>query len=426
MPLMSSATLPLPDWLARLETLSPREIDLGLDRVNQVLERLALQRPNNVFHVAGTNGKGSCVAMLEALLLHDETGVGSYTSPHMIRYNERIRIDGREASDDQIVAAFERIEALRDNVPLTYFEYGTLAAMVVFADANVDTAILEVGMGGRLDAINAIEPDAGIITNISLDHCDWLGEDTESIAVEKAGIMRRGKPVVFGAKKMPRTIAERAKATRARLLVAGRDYDWLQGREGWMWSDSQQQLENLDRPALPGDHQLQNAAAVLAMLKAAGRRDLLRVDKVNDALSGLRLAGRMQRIEGTHRYLLDVAHNAAAAAALATVLGAEPIDGQTVAIIGVLDDKDVSGIVSPLVGHVDHWIAVTADSPRAIRSGELARQVANLSNSACLAADSLNQALQQAQILASTDDQILVTGSFYLVGPVLSELYSRR
>jgi dihydrofolate synthase/folylpolyglutamate synthase len=425
MPLMSPATLPLPDWLARLEILSPREIDLGLDRVDQVLERLALPRPKNVFHVAGTNGKGSCVAMLEALLLHDEACVGSYTSPHMIRYNERIRINGGEASDEQIVAAFERIEALRGSMPLTYFEYGTLAALVVFADANVDTAILEVGMGGRLDAVNAVEPDAGIITNISLDHCDWLGEDTESIAVEKAGIMRRDKPVVFGSRKMPRTIAERAKATRARLLVAGRDYDWLHGSDGWMWSDSQQRLEGLKMPALPGDHQLENAAAVLAMLKAAGRHDLLHADKVNDALSGLRLAGRMQRIEGTNQYLLDVAHNAAAAAALATVLESEPIDGQTVAIIGVLNDKDLSGIVSPLVGHVDHWIAVTADSPRAIESGELARQVANLSGSACLAAESLSQALQQAQLLASPTDQILVTGSFYLVGPVLSELYSR-
>ncbi len=423
---MSSATLRLPDWLARLETLSPREIDLGLERVDQVLERLALQRPKSVFHVAGTNGKGSCVAMLEALLLNDGTCVGAYTSPHIIRYNERIRINGREASDEQIVAAFERIEALRGDVPLTYFEYGTLAALVVFADANVDAAILEVGMGGRLDAVNAVEPDAGIITNISLDHCDWLGEDTESIAVEKAGIMRRGKPVVFGSRKMPRTIGERAKANRAHLLAAGHDYDWLQGGEGWMWSDSQQQLENLKRPALPGDHQLENAAAVLAMLKAAGRGDLLKADTVNDALSGLSLAGRMQRIEGTHRYLLDVAHNAAAATALADVLGAEPIEGQTVAIIGVLDDKDVAGIVTSLVGHVDHWIAVTADSPRAIESGELARQVANLSGKACLAAESLNQALEQAQSQASPRDQILVTGSFYLVGPVLSELYSRR
>ncbi len=425
MPLMSPATLPLPDWLARLETLSPREIDLGLDRVNEVLERLALQRPQNVYHVAGTNGKGSCVAMLEALLRHDETCVGSYTSPHIIRYNERIRINGREASDAQIVAAFERIEALRGSVPLTYFEYGTLAAMVVFAEANVDTAILEIGMGGRLDAVNAIEPDAGIITNISLDHCAWLGEDTESIAVEKAGIMRRGKPVVFGSRKMPRTIAERAQATRARLLVAGQDYDWLHGSDGWMWSDSQQQLENLGRPALPGDHQLENAAAVLAMLKAAGRSDLLQVDTVNDALSGLRLAGRMQRIEGTPRYLLDVAHNAAAAAALATTLAAEQGDGKTVVVIGVLDDKDVSGIVSPLLGHVDHWIATTADSPRAIDAGELARQIANISGSACLAAGPPQQALQEAQLLASHDDQILVTGSFYVVGPVLSELYSR-
>jgi len=423
---MSSAALPLPNWLARLETLSPREIDLGLDRVDQILERLALTRPKKVFHVAGTNGKGSCVAMLEALLRHDGTSVGSYTSPHVIRYNERIRVDGCEASDEQIVAAFERIEALRGDVPLTYFEYGTLAALVVFADANVDTAILEVGMGGRLDAVNAVEPDAGIITNISLDHCDWLGEDIETIAIEKAGIMRSGKPIVFASSKMPRTIGERAKAMRAHLIAAGHDYDWSPEGEDWAWRGVQQQLETLTRPALPGEHQLENAAAVLAMLEAAGRSDLLQADIVNKALSGLKLAGRMQRIDGSHNYLLDVAHNAAAARALATTLESQALGGQTVAIIGVLDDKDVAGIVNPLVSHVDHWIAVTADSPRAIESGELARQVANLSNKACLAAESLGQALEQAQSLASLDDQILVTGSFYLVGPVLSELYSRR
>jgi dihydrofolate synthase/folylpolyglutamate synthase len=424
--MMSSAALSLPNWLARLETLSPREIDLGLDRVDQILERLALMRPKNVFHVAGTNGKGSCVAMLEVLLRHDGASVGSYTSPHVIRYNERIRVDGCEASDAQIVAAFERIEALRGNVPLTYFEYGTLAALVVFADANVDTAILEVGMGGRLDAVNAVEPDAGIITNISLDHCDWLGEDIETIAIEKAGIMRTGKPIVFASRNMPRTIGERAKATRAHLIAAGHDYDWSPEGEGWAWHGAQQRLEALTRPALPGEHQLENAAAVLAMLEAAGRSDLLQADIVNNALSGLTLAGRMQRIDSTHSYLLDVAHNAAAAQALASLLAEQEQRGQTVAIIGVLDDKDVAGIVTPLVAHVDHWIAVTADSPRAIESSELARQVANLSNKACLAAESLGQALEQAQLLASTDDQILVTGSFYLVGPVLSELYSRR
>lgn len=423
---MSLAALPLPDWLARLEALSPREIDLGLDRVQQILKRLALQRPANVFHVAGTNGKGSCVAMLEALLLNDGASVGSYTSPHMIRYNERIRIDGHDVSDEQIVAAFERIEALRGNVPLTYFEYGTLAALVVFADANVDTTILEVGMGGRLDAVNAIEPDAGIITNISLDHCDWLGEDIETIAIEKAGIMRRARPIVFASRKMPRTIRERAQAVRARLVAAGRDYDWSPEGAEWTWRGSQQQILNLKRPALPGEHQLENAAAVLAMLEAAGRSDLLRADIVNNALSGLRLAGRIQRIDNTHRYLLDVAHNAAAAAALASTLDVQTNKGQTVAIVGALDDKDVTGIVTPLLPHVDHWIAVTAHSSRAIESGELARKIAIISNNACLAAASLKQALEHAELLASPEDQILVTGSFYLVGPVLSELYSRR
>ncbi|MCK5326003.1 MAG: bifunctional folylpolyglutamate synthase/dihydrofolate synthase, partial [Woeseiaceae bacterium] len=193
---MTKAGLPLTDWLRRLETLSPREIELGLDRVLEVSGRMALDRPSRVIHVAGTNGKGSSVAMLRSLLSAPDAIVGTYTSPHVIHYNERICIDGEPAGDTQIVAAFERVEAARKDVALTYFEYGTLAAMAVFDAMNVDTAILEVGMGGRLDAVNAIEPDAGLITNVSLDHCEWLGNDIETIGFEKAGIMRGGEPVV--------------------------------------------------------------------------------------------------------------------------------------------------------------------------------------------------------------------------------------
>ncbi|MGA8205020.1 MAG: Mur ligase family protein, partial [Woeseiaceae bacterium] len=209
---------PLAAWLTRLETLSPHEIDLGLERVQAVLGRLTYRRPATVIHVAGTNGKGSCVEMLGALLAAGGARIGCYTSPHLRRYTERIRIDGREAGDDAIVAAFERIEAVRDDVPLTYFEYGTLAALLVLSDAGVDAAVLEIGMGGRLDAVNAIEPDAGLITNVTLDHCEWLGADVETIAVEKAGIMRRGKPVVFGSKEVPATIGREAQRTGAVLL----------------------------------------------------------------------------------------------------------------------------------------------------------------------------------------------------------------
>ncbi len=419
---MRAAAEPLSEWLARLEKLSPLEIDLGLERVERVLERLSLQLPRTVIHVAGTNGKGSCVAMLASLLQTTGACVGSYTSPHMCRYNERIRIDGREASDKQIVAAFERVEDVRQDEALTYFEYGTLAAMVVFVQAGVEAAVLEVGMGGRLDAVNVFEPDAGLITNIALDHCDWLGNDVETIAREKAGIMRRDKPVVFGSREVPQSILSQADATGARLLIAGRDYDWSVEEQSWSWRGSVSGLERLAMPGLPGDHQLENAAAVLALVEACGRSDLLQAAAVNECLAALRLDGRMQEIDAGGKWLLDVAHNPAAATALATQLQARQGNGKTLAIVGILDDKDVEGIAGPLAGHVDHWIATTAESPRAIEAGELARRIANVSNAGCLVTACIESAMDRARELATADDLILVTGSFYLVGPALERL----
>lgn len=416
----------LSDWLARLETLSPREIDLGLERVAAVLDELALELPASIFHIAGTNGKGSSVVMLESLLRQTDASVGSYLSPHIIRFNERIRLNGEEATDEQIVAAFERIEAARADIPLTYFEYGTLAAMVVFVDAGVDTAILEVGMGGRLDAVNAIEPTAGLITNISLDHCDWLGEDVELIAIEKAGIMRKDKPVIFGARQAPKSIVECARSSGAKLVLAGHDYDFSFDRDGWSWRGSTCELADLKWPSLRGEHQLQNAAAVLALIEAVGLVELLDRRVINKALTRLTLDGRMQVIDLDRHWLVDVAHNPAAATVLADVLQALPGTGRTIAIIAMLDDKDVEGVVAALQHQVDHWIAVSADSARAIGAGELARRVACVSGTACLVAESLRQAIDHASSLATPDDTILVTGSFYLVGPVLTELYSRE
>lgn len=423
---MNAVGTPLSDWLARLETLSPHEIDLTLERVERVRERLAFTQPETVFHIAGTNGKGSCVAMLEALLQQTGAQVGSYTSPHIRRYNERIRVNGDEVNDREIVAAFERIEAVREDEILTYFEYGTLAAMLVFVDAGIDIAILEVGMGGRLDAVNVIEPDAGLITNISLDHCDWLGNDIEAIAIEKAGIMRKDEAIIFGARQVPQSLFDSAADIGARLIVAGRDYDWSNAGDNWSWQGLTHKLNGLVLPALQGEHQIGNAAAVLALLEAGGFAELLREDIVNSCIAELQLDGRMQRIDTDVRWLLDVAHNPAAATALADVLRAEAHAGHTVAIVAMLQDKDVEGIVAPLADCVDHWIAVTADNPRAINAGELARRVANAANAACLAAASLDAAMSRARKLTTADDRILVTGSFYLVGPVLTELYSRR
>lgn len=415
----------LESWLAWLETLSPNEIDLGLDRVLDVLRRLQVTGPGRTIHVAGTNGKGSSVAMLEALLLASGKHVGAYTSPHIRRYNERIRLDGEDVSDAEIIAAFRRVEANRQDVPLTYFEFGTLAAILIFESSRVETAILEVGMGGRLDAVNAIEPDAGIITTVSLDHCDWLGKDLESIAAEKAGIMRGAAPCVFGAPDVPDAIVKKAEAVGADLILPGRDFAWtLDGDtpDTWSWRGRRLELTGLALPALAGRFQLQNAAAVLALVEALRLDELLDRRLINDAFGRLQLAGRCQWIRTDRRWLLDVAHNAEAAGVLGDYLSDRPSSGRTVAIVGMLRDKDLAGIVSPLLEHVDSWIAVTANAARALPAGKLAADIANLADKPCLVADSVADAMRYARDRTSGEDRIVVTGSFYVVGPALQWL----
>jgi dihydrofolate synthase/folylpolyglutamate synthase len=418
---MSPPGLSLPDWLRRLETLSPKEIDLGLERVAEVLARMAPARPARVILVGGTNGKGSSVEMLRALLAGSGI-VGTYTSPHVLRYNERIAVDGRPAADEDIVAAFERVEAARGNVVLTYFEFGTLAALAVFEAAGVDIAILEVGLGGRLDAVNAVEPDASLITNVSLDHCEWLGHDVESIGREKAGILRAGKPAVFADAGMPASVAVHAEQLGAHLIRAARDYNWSPDDGGsWSWRGRNVTLSGLAAPALRGPMQLQNAAGVLALLEALGLEAFLQREHVNRALASLRLPGRMQVVEDEQRWLFDVAHNPGAAGALAASLRQHEAPA-AVAIVGVLDDKDVEGIVEPLTPLVRDWIAVTAASPRAIEAAELARRVANATGKGCLVADSPEDAIAHARAVAGASGSVLVTGSFFTVGPFLERL----
>jgi dihydrofolate synthase/folylpolyglutamate synthase len=425
------AGTPLSDWLTWLETLSPTEIDLGLERVQTVLDRLSLELPEHVLLIAGTNGKGSSVAVTSALLQAAEYRVGAYTSPHVIDFNERIVIDGTPADNAVIIAAFERIERVRDVLPLTYFEFATVAAMVVFADARLDAWVLEVGLGGRLDATNAIDPTASLITNVALDHCDWLGDDIESIAAEKAGIMREGVATVYGARDVPAAVLDHAERSGARLLLAGRDFDYERDGSGlWKWTSNDKSLDDLSSPGLRGDFQYSNVAAVLALLDVAGLDRALDVALINRVLPTLSLAGRMQEFSaGGPRWLLDVAHNPAAAEELGAVLADERLDNaETWAIIGVLDDKDVAGIVTPMDPFVDHWIAVTADSPRAVPAVELGRRIGNACNRPCRIIDSLEEAMDYAGSRARERDTLLVTGSFYVVGPALRALglYSRR
>lgn len=426
---MLPAGAPLSDWLSWLETCSPKEIDLGLERVQDVLGRIGLEPPGHLLLIAGTNGKGSSVALARALLTASGVGVGSYTSPHLLHYNERIVVDGKEATDAQIIAAFERVEAARADVPLTYFEYGTLAAMVVFAEAKPDVWILEIGMGGRLDASNSMDPTAVLITNVSLDHCDWLGNDIESIAAEKAGVMRNGVPAIFGAENVPAAVLRHAKESGAELLVAGTDFGYSAHDDGtWDWRGRTRTLQALQAPGLAGAFQIRNAAGVLALLEAAGLGDTLDADSVNRVLPAVRLPGRAEcvAVHGTS-WLLDVAHNPAAATVLAEILQSSGVAGSTTAIIGILDDKDVAGVIAPLRDQVERWIAVTANSPRAVPANELARQVANACDRPCLVAESVAAAMDFARRDYTENDRILVTGSFFLVGPVRERLrlYSR-
>ncbi|MGB5164060.1 MAG: bifunctional tetrahydrofolate synthase/dihydrofolate synthase [Woeseiaceae bacterium] len=420
---MSRPGSSLAEWLSKLETYSPYEIKLGLERVSSVLQTLQLPRPKRVFTVGGTNGKGSSVAMLEAILLQSGASVGSYTSPHIVAFNERICSGGAPASDADIIAAFERVDAARGDTELTYFEFGTLAALVVFAERQIDNVILEVGLGGRLDAVNAVDPDVALITNVSLDHCDWLGTDVESIAFEKAGIMRHGKPAIFAADPVPQTLSDHAAKIGADLWRAGQDFSYTvhpDGRFDWRGRDCT--LQGLARPALQGDIQYANAAAVLSMLEAAGLQTLLDAEIVSAALSRLRLAGRMQVIKTDRHWILDVAHNPAAANVLAETLAASDVDGETIAIIAMLDDKDVESVVALLDSVVDRWIAVSAASPRAIDALELARLIANSSNTGCMVAMSLAEAMQFARTNSTPQDRIIVTGSFYVVGPAMQLL----
>jgi dihydrofolate synthase / folylpolyglutamate synthase len=390
-----------------------------------VLGRLGLREPARVIHIAGTNGKGSCASMFEALLLAGNFRVGCYTSPHLVRYNERIRLNGLPADDRDIIAAFETVEAARQGVPLTYFEYGTLAALAVFDQKRMDNLVLEIGMGGRLDAVNAIEPDGSIITNVALDHSDWLGNDVETIAGEKAGVMRPGKPVIFGSSEVPAKIIDSAARLGAELAILGRDFSYVEGAPGsgtWSWTGRRTVLKNLAVPSLAGRFQFQNAAAVLALLESLALDDLMTRENVSSALRGLSLPGRFQWVGPDRRWLLDVAHNPHSAHGLAETLGALTPRRTVTAVIGVLGDKDLKGIVAPLVPQIDRWVAVTAASSRALDARELAQSVARFSNKPCLIIPAVTDALQYAERGARGDDLLLVTGSFYTVGPALEWL----
>lgn len=412
----------LQDWLDWQESLHPAEIELKLERVASVLHALQLPRPAHVISVAGTNGKGSSVALLEQIAHDGGAKVGCYTSPHIWRYNERIRVDAKPVGDAVIVRAFERIEACRGDVPLTFFEYGTLASLVVFAECGVDTAILEVGLGGRLDAVNAIDADAALITTIGLDHQQWLGSTREAIGHEKAGIMRGGAPAVFSGDDIPNSVREHAQACGANLSVAGEEFSVSRNNDRWAWRSVGRTINDLPIPALAGQHQLANAAGVIAVLAELGFNKWLTPDHLSASLRAVRVSGRLQHINCEPEVIVDVAHNPQAAGVLGQFLAANPGSGRTLAICGMLKDKDVQATLMPLLDEVDCWFATGIKSSRGLDGVSLAQIVAQCAQKPCHVSESVEYALEAALAEAQPHDRLLIFGSFYIAGPVLDRL----
>ncbi|MHB8454136.1 MAG: bifunctional tetrahydrofolate synthase/dihydrofolate synthase [Acidiferrobacterales bacterium] len=421
--------VPKPDsfahWLAWMETLHPREIDLGLDRVRAVGANLGLERlPFPVVTVAGTNGKGSTVAMLEMILHAAGYRVGAYTSPHLIDYNERVRTATVSASDADLSSAFERVEQARGQTSLTYFEFGTLAAVDLFRSQHVDIAILEVGLGGRLDAVNLWDAEVAIISSIGIDHTQWLGPDRESIGREKAGIFRAGRPAVCSDPAPPATISQVAAAIGARLLLLGRDFSFERGATGWTWRSASVHgvRSALPYPAMRGDYQLYNASGVLMALELLAPRFPVTQGQVRSGLLDAILPGRFQTLPGVPRRILDVAHNAQAAHAFAATLSSQKVAGSTLAVVGMLKDKPMAEVLAALAGVIDRWYLASLVTERGASAQQLQAALRESGGQAPaeLYGD-VNEAFAAAMSRATAADRIIVFGSFHTVGAILRQ-----
>ena len=418
----------LDDWLAYVSAQHPATIALGLDRVREVAERMALLRvtpaqagaQSITITVGGTNGKGSTCAFLERILLEAGYRVGLYTSPHLLRYNERVRLKGEEASDDVLERAFERVEAARGVTPLTYFEFGTLAALDVFAQASVEVAILEVGLGGRLDAVNIVDADVAAVVSVDLDHQSYLGNDRESIGFEKAGIFRAGRPAIFGDQDPPRRLVEHAQAIGAELMLLGRDFRYEAHERQWDFIGRKGARRALPMPALRGRWQLKNASVALAALDELAGRLPVSAGEVKRGLTLVRLSARLQVLPGRPCVVMDVAHNPHAARALADGLGDMGYYESTLAVFAMLADKDIGGVVDAMRGRVDRWFVSAADVDRAAPADALARVLADrglASQTRTFA--TVAAALAAARREAGANDRIIVFGSFHTVAEAL-------
>jgi len=429
----------LKDWLLHLEGLHPKGqagIELGLERIQRVKSALGQTQHCPVIVVGGTNGKGSTCAYLENIIGRAGYKVGCYTSPHLLAYNERVRVNGQPASDQALCDAFDRVEAARQragNIALTYFEFGTLAAWEVFAAAGVEAAILEVGLGGRLDAVNAYEPDVSVVTTIALDHTDWLGPDRESIGFEKAGIYRAGKPALCADPQPPQSLLDHAVAIDADLRLIGRDFGFErpsaetgENRLQWRWwcrSGDQLIKRALAYPGLRGPTQLYNAAVALAALDALGDKLPVTMQAIRPGLIETELPGRFQVLPGKPAIVLDVGHNPQAIKVLTDNLSNMGFFNRTLAVVGMLSDKDIIAALQPLKGKVDVWHVASLGGPRGTSADALAARIAgSYLGGEIVCHDSPQAAMQAAKGQAAESDRILAFGSFHTVAGALQAL----
>ncbi len=411
----------LSDWLDWQVRLHPKRMDLGLERVAAVWERLGPNPlPFPVITVGGTNGKGSCVAMVEAMTQAAGYRCACYTSPHLLRYNERIRIDGEPVSDAALCETFARIDTARGEIALTYFEFGTLAALDLFARERPDLAVLEVGLGGRLDAVNLLDADVSVVTSIGRDHTDWLGETLDLIAVEKAGIFRPGRPAVMGQRDAPPTLRQEAGRLGAVPLQLGREFERETADAGWIWRGPQGERLALPIPALRGAFQLDNAAAAITALQSLRERLPMPVNALRIGLQRAQLPGRFQVLPGAVTWILDVAHNGPAAQALATNLRAFASPGRVRAVLAVLADKEPESIAQPLLPLVDDWYLAQSDDARALPVERLAARLKDVlpaPPTGCFTG--VEMALDAACAASAPGDALVVVGSFTTVGQAL-------
>lgn len=414
----------LSDWLSLIEACHPSDIELGLARVQAVADRLELDFcGSTVVTIAGTNGKGSTQTFLDQMLRRHGYSTGCYSSPHFLRYNERVRINGEEVSDPLLCDAFAAVEAARGSVALTYFEYGTLAALHIFASASPDFLLLEVGLGGRLDAVNIVDSDVAVVTTVALDHTDWLGDTRELIGREKAGIFRPGKPAICGDQLPPETVALVAQELGARLYQVGDAFAWDEMATDWRWRGLDQQgqavaLEALPVPQLP----LPNAATALQVLHLLLERPS--PEAIHAALAGARMTGRMQRLAlGAAECILDVAHNPQAAQYIAGRLAAAPQGGRLHVILGMLGDKDADGVLRALQPVVDCWHFASLAGPRGQSAEALERKLRELASDAvCQSYADVAAALAAVRQQVGGADRVLIAGSFLTVSDALAQL----